>query len=172
MWTGLQNAKRWPPGSGLRIFIAVLVPVGYWVLASVFNSYSSTVRPSGVRLTLFPFPTGAGRFIPREEITACYGRQVVLIMEDGWEADHHYTMGVQTTSGHQGDIHSRYATAEEALAAAREVSALLNSTSGANPIPVELLPATVSYPTLMRQLLLWGGIMLIALALGIVWDRA
>ncbi len=142
------------------------------MLASIFNSYTSTVRLSGVRLTSFPFPTGGGQFIRRRHINVCYARKIIVTTKYGAEAYHYFAMGVQTHSGHQADIHSRYNTANDALAAAREVCMILNSDPNANPIPVELVKTTHSNPAIWRQLLLWGTLTLIAVILGVVWDRA
>lgn len=152
------------------MFIPLLVVVGYWTLASVFNWYLVVVQPSGVRLTLVPFPTGSGQCIPREEITVCYAGHVVLTTEDGWETDRHFTMGVETRNGHQADIHCRYATADEALAAAHEVSLVLNSNTANNPIKVGLVSAVDSFPTLRRQILLWVLISVMAMMVGVTWD--
>jgi hypothetical protein len=167
----LADTDRWGPGSGLRIWLAVLAPAGYWALAVIANIRHATVDASGVRIRLHPFPTGSGHTIPRSAIRHCYARNLVETTDSGVESANYYTAGVETLDGHQLDIRFRFETQDEALAYARDIARFLNQDPSQPPLEVALVEARRSYPTFKRQLLLWSLITLAALAAGIAWDR-
>lgn len=170
--TALQNTKRWPPGSGIRIVIPLLAIAGYWLLACFANARLSVVRPSGIRLSLFPFPIGTNRSLPRPEITTCYSRNYIETNDDGLEVANDYAAGVQTGTGQYFDVEIHFKTEDEALQSAKRVAHILNTNPTAPPVAVRVIPSVYTTPNAKRLTILWTVLTLLALALGFAWDKS
>ena len=160
------------PGAGIGVLVAFGMLASYWVLAALLNWRTAVVQPSGIRVGLLPLPTGSGQFVAREIVARCFARSDHETTEEGWETNHHFTIGVETIAGVQVDMPCRFASEEEALAAAYTMNQVLNSEPADRPITVELVTANgTNFPSLKRQLVSWVSITVIAMIVGAVCGR-
>ena len=168
-WRMFRDNRHSISGAWLGVLVTFGMLATYWVLAAMLNWRTAVVQPSGIRVKLFPLPTGSGHFITREVVALCFARSDHETTEDGLEANHHFTIGTQTTAGTQVDIPSRFATEDDAMAAAHTVGLILNSNLAYTPVRVELVRANgTNFPSLKRQLVLWVVITVIAVLVGAV----
>jgi hypothetical protein len=156
-------------GEGIRIFLPLFAIFAYWILAIVFNFRTAVVDPKGIRVTLFPFPTGNGDSIKRPDIALCYTRHIIEY-EDGVEIENFYTAGVETRDGRQIDIYAQLEAEGDASKAAYEIGDVLNAHPAECPIPVHTVLRTAVDSKFARLALIWCGLMFLAIFLGIFWE--
>ena len=154
-----------PPVPGMRLFTPLAAVVAYW-LFTLDNRRSVILDASGVRVTFGPLPNCSGHFVPRSQIACCYFRD----FEDPHEDQGYFGIGVETRAGHQIDCYTRHARPETALAAARELSQILNANPAEPPIETRQRAFSHTDPILMREVLCWSLLGLAAFALGAAWE--
>jgi len=155
-------------GEGVRVIAPFAGVFAYLVLALTFNIRAIDITPARFRLFFFPFPLGAGLTLPRDAIAHCYVRYVYMKSKYGTTS--YYTAGVENRKGRQIDIEGSYKTEDAAAHAARVLASAFNSDPTLPPIPVHTVKSNFPDYSHRRPVLIWFGILMLALALGVVWE--
>ena len=156
-------------GEGIRIVIPLFAILSYWVLALVANFRTAVVKPSGVRVSMFPFPVGTGQWVNRADVAVCYARHIVEYHR-GVEIENFFTAGIQTGKGQQIDVYVKLKTAADALQFAHDIGRVLNANPAERPIDVRTVPRAATDSTFRLLGLAWLAATFLAVLLGAAWE--
>ena len=171
-WALIQSLDR--QGQFVRIFLPPFFLLGALVLPAALNARIIPAGPEGVKVWNGPFPKGRNVTVTRVDILYCNVRTQYSYFEgdsgtSSAEVENHLA-GIDTIGG-QIDIAYPYLKMEDAMAAAQWLADGLNQDRTLRSVPVTTArrdPETNS--NWRRQVLAWGGLFILALLAGAVWE--
>jgi hypothetical protein len=160
--------------TGPGVLPHALVPLfGVWLYATLsafLNHRSVVVTPEHLVMANGPIPVRPRRRLPRNEISFAYVSATTTVSEGGESIVLFYTAGVETRTGAHVQVFGEFKDDPSARTAAQRIADGFGPDADGRPMEVRELGLLRDDPGDRRIGLTWVGVIIVAVAAGVLWD--